>query len=68
MHQAQLAKHTFSIYGAATRARQPFAFACRSALLTLLDRLHLYSAPIIVSAECLPDGKALLSGNSHMQG
>ena len=68
MHQAQLAKHTFRMYGSAAPLRQPFTSACINGLLTLLDRLHLYSAPIIVSAECLPDGNALLSGNSHMQG
>ncbi len=66
MQQAQLVKRTFNVYSNAASARLPFASLCINGLLTVLDRLHLYSAPIILNAECIPDGTTLLSGKSHL--
>jgi hypothetical protein len=37
-------------------------------LFAALEHVHLYSAPRILSAECLPAGNAPLSGKGHLQG
>ena len=68
MEQVQVIKDTFAAYGPAAALRRSVAAACRGALLTVLDRLHLYSAPVIISAECVVAEKALLSGGNTLQG
>lgn len=46
----------FETVGAAPR--QSLGSLCTGGLLLLLERLHLYSAPVIISAECIQDGAA----------
>ena len=46
----------FETVGAAPR--QSLGSLCTAGLLMFLERLHLYSAPIIISAECIQDTTA----------
>ena len=69
MEQAQLIKDSFAVYSpAAALSQRSLASACRNGLFAVLDRLHLYSAPTIISAECVMDDIVALSGKSPVQG
>ena len=69
MQQAQFIKNSFAVYTpAAALSRRSLATACVSGLFAVLDRLHLYSAPVIISAECLGRDPGALSGKNSLQG
>lgn len=69
MQQAQFIKDSFAVYSpAAALSRRSLTATCVSGLFAMLDRLHLYSAPIIISAECLAGDPAALSGKNSVQG
>ena len=68
MQQVQFIKNSFTAYAPAAVLQPSLASLCLKGLLTMLDRLHLYSAPIIISAECVAADAALLSGKGPLQG
>ena len=59
MPQVRSIEDDFTMFeSAGATRRQSLASFCAGGLLTLLERLNLYSAPIIISAECIQDGAA----------
>jgi hypothetical protein len=65
MPQVRSIKDEFTMFESTVAApRHSLASFCAGGLLMVLERLHLYSAPIIISAECIQDGAAASSAHN----
>lgn len=64
MTQVRSIKDEFTMFETTgVSPRQSLAAICTSGLWLVLERLHLCSAPVIISAECIQDGAA--KGNTQ---